>query len=52
VRQKLFSLEAAGTQLDAWSIGIGSVRDGLSFRKGTVTWKKNYQKWAIKKLIF
>jgi hypothetical protein len=52
VRQKFFCSGAGGIQPDAWSMGIGSLRKGINFRKGTVTWEKNQQKWALKKLIF
>jgi len=40
VRQKFLCSEAGGTQLDAWSMGIGSLRNGVNLRKGTVTWEK------------
>jgi hypothetical protein len=41
VRQKFFCSGAGGIQPDAWSMGIGSLRKGINFRKGTVTWEKN-----------
>lgn len=40
VRQKFLCSGAGGTQPDAWSMGMGSVRNGVNLRKGTVTWEK------------
>jgi len=40
VRQKFLWSGAGGTRPDAWSVGIGSVRNGVNLRNGTVTWEK------------
>ena len=52
VRQKFLSSEAAGTQPDAWSMGIGSVRDGVNLRKGTGTWEKISEDGSSRNLFF
>jgi hypothetical protein len=44
VRQKFPCSEAGGTQLDAWSMGIGSVRSGINLRKGTSDLQKKIAK--------
>ena len=48
VRQKFLS----GAQLDAWSMGIGSVRDGVNLRKGTGTWEKISEDGSSRNLFF
>jgi hypothetical protein len=53
VRQKFPCSEAGGTQLDAWSMGIGSVRNGINLRKGTSDLqKKNNEDGPRSNLFF
>jgi hypothetical protein len=52
VRQKFLWSGAGGTQPDAWSMGIGSVRNGVSLRKGTLTWEKSSEDGTRRNLFF
>jgi hypothetical protein len=52
VRQKFRCSGAGGTQPGAWSMGIGSGRNGVNLRKGTVTWEKVSEDGASRNLFF
>jgi hypothetical protein len=52
VRQKFLCSEAGGAHPGAWSMGIGSVLNGVNLRKGTVTWEENNEVGPWRNLFF